>query len=164
MLIVHEIEVSPREGTHFRGRTYEGSAGRGFRLAHHRFFVAPTSLAGVTILVVDDDPSVRGLYVTVLQLAGAIVMSTGVASEAVGLIELQPPDVVLTDLRMPGHDGIWLLRELKARSPGLPVILISGHVEESRRDKLLELGFANVLTKPVPLADLANAVARVVDR
>jgi two-component system C4-dicarboxylate transport response regulator DctD len=126
--------------------------------------MAPTSLAGVTILVVDDDPGVRGLYVTVLRQAGASVMSSGVASEAVGLIELQPPDVVITDLRMPGHDGIWLLRELKARNPGLPVILISGHVEESRRGKLLELGFANVLTKPLPLSDLANAVARVVDR
>ncbi len=126
--------------------------------------MAPTSLAGVTILVVDDDPGVRGLYVTVLRQAGASVMSSGVASEAVGLSELQPPDVVITDLRMPGHDGIWLLGELKTRNPGLPVILISGHVEESRRDKLLELGFANVLTKPLPLSDLANAVARVVDR
>ena len=126
--------------------------------------MAPTSLAGVTILVVDDDPGVRGLYVTVLRQAGASVMSSGVASEAVGLIELQPADVVITDLRMPGHDGIWLLGELKARSPGLPVILISGHVEESRRDKLLELGFANVLPKPLPLSDLANAVARVVGR
>jgi DNA-binding NtrC family response regulator len=126
--------------------------------------MAPTSLAGVTILVVDDDPGVRGLYVTVLRQAGASVMSSGVASEAVGLIELQPADVVITDLRMPGHDGIWLLGELKARSPGLPVILISGHLEESRRDKLLELGFANVLTKPLPLSDLANAVARVVGR
>jgi len=106
--------------------------------------MATTSLAGVTLLVVDDDPHVRGLYVTVLRQAGASVMSTGVASEAVGLIELQPPDVVVTDLRMPEHDGIWLLRELKARSPGLPVILISGHVEEFHRDKLLELGFANV--------------------
>jgi CheY-like chemotaxis protein len=126
--------------------------------------MAPTSLAGVTILVVDDDPGVRGLYVTVLRQAGASVMSSGVAREAVGLIELQPADVVITDLRMPGHDGIWLLGELKARSPGLPVILISGHVEESRRDKLLELGFANVLTKPLPLSDLASAVARVVGR
>jgi CheY-like chemotaxis protein len=123
-----------------------------------------TSLAGVTLLVVDDDPHVRGLYVTVLRQAGASVMSTGMASEAVGLIELQLPDVVITDLNMPGHDGIWLLRELKARSPGLPVILISGPVEESRRDKLVELGFANVLTKPLPLSDLANAVARVVGR
>lgn len=100
----------------------------------------------------------------VLRQAGATVMSSGVPTEAIGLIEPQPPDVVITDFRMPGHDGIWLLRELKARRPDLPVILISGHVEESRRDDLLELGFANVLMKPLPLTDLASAVARVVVR
>ena len=123
-----------------------------------------TSLRGVTILVVDDDPGVRGLYVAVLRETGATVTSSGVASEAVKLIDLQSPDVVITDLRMPAHDGIWLLGELKARLPGVPVIVVSGHIEETWPSHLRRLGFADVLTKPLPLSELAHAVARAIGR
>ena len=116
------------------------------------------------VLVVDDDPGVRGLFVAVLRQAGARVMSSGVASEAVELIDLQAPDVVITDLHMPVHDGIWLLQEFKSRMPGTPVILVSGHLDESGRGNLLRLGFADILMKPLPLSDLAGAVARAMDR
>lgn len=122
------------------------------------------SLRGLVVLVVDDEPSVRGLFVDVLRKAGAAVTSSGVATEAVALIDLQPPDVVITDLRMPEHDGIWLLGQLKARIPAVPVIVVSGHIEPASRDHLLALGFADVLTKPLPLSDLTTIVARVVHR
>ena len=114
------------------------------------------------VLVVDDDPGVRGLYVAVLRQAGARVMSSGIASEAVGLSDLQTPDVVITDLHMPVHDGIWLLRQFKSRMPAVPVILVSGHLDESGRADLIRLGFADILMKPLPLSDLANAVTRAV--
>ena len=123
-----------------------------------------TSLRDLMVMVVDDDPGVRGLYVAVLQQAGAQVMSSGIASEAVELSDLQAPDVVITDLHMPTHDGIWLLREFKARMPATPVILISGYLDEPGRVKLLRFGFADILMKPLPLSDLASAVARAVGR
>jgi len=121
---------------------------------------SPT-LHGRVVLVVDDDPAVRGLYVAVLREAGATVISSGVATEAIALSELRPLDVVITDLRMPGHDGIWLLGQLKARMPAVPVIVVSGYIEPSSREHLLDLGFAEVLSKPLPLAELAASAARL---
>ena len=126
--------------------------------------MASATLHGLNVLVVEDDPTVRGLYATVLRQAGATVTSSGLATEAVALIDLQTPNVVVTDLRMPGHDGIWLLRELKSRLPSVPVIAVSGYVEPADRDELLGLGFAEVLAKPLPLSDLATTVARVAPR
>ena len=116
------------------------------------------------VLVVDDDPGVRSLYVLLLRQAGATVTSSGIASEAVGLIDLQSPDVVITDLHMPAHDGIWLLREIKARLPRVPVILVSGHIDDAHLGQLRGLGFADVLAKPLPVSELANTVARVIGR
>ena len=98
----------------------------------------------------------------VLRQAGATVTSSGVPSEAVDLIDLQAPDVVITDLHMPKHDGIWLLEKVKARLPGVPVILVSGYIDEPQLGRLRRLGFADVLAKPLPVSELANTVARVV--
>ena len=121
-------------------------------------------LNGLRILVVDDDPIVRGLYVYVLQDAGAAVVSSGLATEAVALIDLQAPDAVVTDLQMPEHDGIWLLRELQTRLPGVPVIAVSGHLHETGPVDLQQLGFFAVLAKPIGLSLLSKTVARAAGR
>jgi DNA-binding NtrC family response regulator len=126
-------------------------------------FVEPR-LRSLRILVVDDDPAVRGLYVVVLQQAGATVTSSGLASEAVKLIDLQAPDAVVTDLQMPTHDGTWLLREIKARLPGVPVIAVSGQIDVVGLVDLRRLGFADVLAKPLGLSELTEAVARILGR
>jgi CheY-like chemotaxis protein len=124
----------------------------------------PLALQGLNILVVDDDPRVRGLYAMVLREAGATVTASGAATEAVQLADLHVPDVVVTDLRMPGHDGVWLLQELKRRMQALPVIVVTGGLEGLGRDDLLNLGFAETLRKPMVLSHLAATVARVVGR
>lgn len=116
------------------------------------------------ILLVDDDPHVRGLYAIVLREAGAIVTASRTAREAVQLADWHPPDVVVTDLRMPEHDGIWLVQELKARMPAIPVILVTGDPDAPGRDELLALGFAEILHKPLVLSQLAATVARVIQR
>ena len=121
-------------------------------------------LQGVNILVVDDDPRVRGLYAMVLREAGATVTASGTAAEAVQLADLQPVDVVLTDLRMPGHDGIWLLHQLKSHMPATSVILVTGDAEAPEDGDLRSLGFAKVLHKPLILSRLTAAVSDVVRR
>jgi CheY-like chemotaxis protein len=124
----------------------------------------PLALQGVNILVVDDDPRVRGLYALVLREAGATVTASGEATEAVQLADTYPPDVVVTDLRMPRHDGIWLLQELKRRMPSIPVIVVTGGLDEPDRDHLLSLGFAASLRKPLVLSHLTETIAHVVHR
>jgi CheY-like chemotaxis protein len=116
------------------------------------------------VLVVDDDPQVRALFVEVLRQAGANVESSGLAEEAVKFFDAGTPDVVVTDLRMPVHDGVWLLREAHRRAPAVPVIAISGHVKDFDVRRLRSEGFADVLAKPLPLDELTNSVARVAAR
>src|SRR5262245_48301417 len=121
-------------------------------------------LQGLNILVVDDDPRVRRLYAIVLREAGATVTASGTAAEAVQLADLQPTDVVVTDLRMPGHDGIWLLRQLKSHMPTMPVIVVTGDTEAPGDEDLRSLGFAKVLRKPLILSCLTAAVSDAVRR
>jgi DNA-binding NtrC family response regulator len=122
------------------------------------------ALQGLNVLVVDDDPRVRGLYAMVLREAGATVTMSGAAIDAIQLADLHPPDVVVTDLRMPRHDGVWLLQEVKRRMPGTPVIVVTGALDAPGDDHLLALGFADSLHKPLVLSHLTEAVARVVRR
>ena len=122
-------------------------------------------LNGLRILLVDDDPTVRALYTLVLQEAGATVVSSGRAAEAVELVDLEIPDAVVTDLDMPERDGMWLLGEISARLPGVPVIAVSGHVDDfDSRVNVKRRGFADVLAKPIGLSELTKAVARSVGR
>ena len=121
-------------------------------------------LQGVNILVVDDDARTRGLYAMVLREAGATVTASGTAAEAVQLSDLQPANVVITDLRMPGHDGIWLLDQLKAHRPALPVIVITGDADAPGDEDLRSVGFAKILRKPLILSCLTATVSDVVRR
>ena len=121
------------------------------------------ALRGVHIIVVDDDSSVRALYAIVLREAGATVVASGTASEAIQLAELlQPGDVVVTDVCMPERDGVWLLQELITRMPAVSVIAITGDANAPEDDHLLDLGFAEVLRKPIILSRLTSTVAHVV--
>ena len=121
-------------------------------------------LSGLRILLVDDDPVVRALYVCVLQDAGAAVVSSGLAAEALQLIDFDAPDAVVTDLKMPEHDGIWLLQQLKARLPDVPVIAVSGRLDDTGLLDLRRLGFFDVLAKPIGLSILTETVARAARR
>jgi CheY-like chemotaxis protein len=118
-------------------------------------------LQGVSILLVDDDPRVRGLYTMVLREAGAMVTTSRTAVEAVQLADLQRTDIVVTDLRMPGRDGVWLLQQLKADMATLPVIVITGDAETPSDEDLRNLGFAQVLRKPLILSCLTPTVSDV---
>ena len=119
-------------------------------------------LSRVKILVVDDDAVVRGLYTIVLREAGASVMASATASEGIDFAAVNCPDVVITDLRMPGRDGGWLLRELRACTPTLPVIVITGDANAPDDICLSRLGFTVILRKPVVLSVLTSTVERLI--
>jgi CheY-like chemotaxis protein len=91
-------------------------------------------------------------------------VSSGLATEALQLIDFDAPDAVVTDLKMPEHDGIWLLRQLKARLPDVPVIAVSGRLHDAGLLDLRRLGFFDVLAKPIGLSILTETVARAAGR
>jgi len=110
----------------------------------------------VSILIVDDEPDVADLFRQRFRREarqGAYVLHFAVsAAEALerlgGDIE-PPPIVILSDINMPGMDGLALLREVKERRPDLPVIMVTAYGDEERRRRAAEIGAADFLTKPI---------------
>ena len=119
-------------------------------------------LRGVSIVVVDDNLDARVIFTSVLRQAGAVVAAAGSAMGAARRLKHLRPDVVITDLSMPRHDGLWLLRRIRERDAGrrsyTPVIAVTA------RDDLYEidrLGFDRCFVKPVPWRDLVRAISAV---
>jgi CheY-like chemotaxis protein len=113
-------------------------------------------LAGVRVLIVEDHDDSRDLLEQVLAHVGALVIASPSADEA--LAHLDQIDVVVTDIAMPGHDGFWLLHEVKRRHGLTPVIAVSGY-SDLQEKALREAAFARVLRKPIDPWVLCREVA-----
>lgn len=114
--------------------------------------------AQVTVLVVDDDPSIRLLCRVNLELDGYSVAEAGTLDEARATIAARAPDVVILDVHVPGGDGRELLAELRAERPGLPVALLTG---SAGREELLRAGADALIPKPFTLDELRETVGRL---
>ncbi len=113
------------------------------------------------ILVIDDEPLSRGFMATCLRRAGHTVIDAGDGAEGLSKLRTTPIDVVVTDIFMPGRDGIEVVRELRSRRPRLPVVAVSGGSRLLGEDFLptaRALGAAATLGKPFSGADLVGIV------
>jgi len=119
-------------------------------------------LAGVRILVVEDEPETLELVSLTLRSAGADVVEANGAEMALAKLDGHAPHVVLSDLQMPGLDGYELMRILRKRStPAVAVALsASASLEDARR--ALEAGFSVHVAKPIAMTDLVETVRAVV--
>lgn len=117
------------------------------------------------ILVIDDDALIREMFRFYLDQQGHAVTALGSGAAAVEHCRQSPPDLVLCDLRMPGMDGLTVLREIHAAVPGLPLIMISGTGDMADAISALKLGAADFLTKPIEdFAVLDHAVGKALER
>ena len=115
-----------------------------------------------TVLVVDDEPDIRGIVSEILEDEGYKVDSAGDGSEAREKFNRLIPDLVLLDIWMPDTDGITLLTEWCAQSCNRPpVIMISGHGTVETAVDALRLGAYDFLEKPLSTAKLLVTVERV---
>jgi PAS domain S-box-containing protein len=121
-------------------------------------------LAGLTLLVVDDQPDARELVRLLLEEAGARVMTAGNAPEALLLAEREKPQILITDIGMPEADGFDLLRQLRALRLEIPAIALTAFARSEDRTKVLRAGFRMHVSKPVEAAELCVAVASVAGR
>lgn len=119
----------------------------------------------MNILVVEDEPLALDDLLGMLQAFDGAHHITGCASgaEALARAETTPPDLIITDVRMPEIDGLELIRRLKARSPQLAAIVLSGYTEFEYARTGLRLGIADYLLKPVRTEALHQAVAHALD-
>ena len=118
-----------------------------------------------TILVVDDDPSVRHVISSVLREEGYTVRAAASAEQALELLRASGDvPTVLSDLKMPGHDGIWLLDQILQRHPHAAVVMLTGYGDTENAVECLKRGAADYLLKPPRITDLVRAIERAQSR
>ncbi len=122
-------------------------------------------LEGMSVLVVDDDPAPLELYREILSLAGARVRVATSARAAVLLVQQEVPDVVVSDIMMPGEDGYWLINTLRDLPPDLggrvPALAVTGDPGRHSRERARQAGYDCHLAKPVQVAEFSATVARL---
>lgn len=109
------------------------------------------------VLVVDDEDVVCKSYERVLKNAGYEVEKAHDGRQALASVAARDFDVMLADLRMPGMDGLELVREVKATHPKMPVIVITGYPSQDTLQEAARLGVTDYLTKPVAPDVLTHA-------
>ena len=110
------------------------------------------------VLIVDDEPHVRGLLRDFLVAVGDEVATAASGADALGVVRVFQPDVILTDMLMPGMSGADLLNALRRAGVTVPVILISG------QPITMPEGFFGFLRKPFDLRKLAEVVTAAIDQ
>jgi PAS domain S-box-containing protein len=127
-----------------------------------------TPLDGVRVLVVDDDEDTREMLAAVLDQARATVRTCASAREAVEAITDWKPDVLVSDVGMPGTDGNALIRTVRALSPErggeVPAIALTAYATADDRTRALAAGFHMFISKPAEPAEVTAAVASLVGR
>jgi len=115
------------------------------------------------VLIVDDDEDTLQLYGIALQMFGLEVVAAGSADAALREVAARTPNIVVTDLAMPGMDGIEFCKVLKAsaRTRDIPVLAVSGQAIESMQAQARAAGCLEVLMKPCQPETLFDTITRV---
>jgi signal transduction histidine kinase/DNA-binding response OmpR family regulator len=123
---------------------------------------SPARLEGVRVLLVEDEPDSRDCIAHTLAQFGAEVTVVGSAAEAFAALEASQPDVLVSDLAMPGEDGFSLIRRIRARPAEqggrVPAAALSAFARAEERARAMMAGFDLHLAKPVDALQLASAV------
>jgi len=124
---------------------------------------AARTAGGVTrprVLVVDDEASIRDLLAKTLALAEYEVDVASDGRAALERMRMYPYDLLIADLKMPGMDGLTVIREAKRYKADLPVLIITGFSTESSAIEAVNLGVAGYLTKPFRVPQVLAAAAK----
>ena len=127
-----------------------------------------TSLNGLRVLVVDDEPDARQIITTLIQRTGAEVMACESAHEALEALEKWHPDVLMSDIGMPGEDGYSLINKVRSlpadRGGGVPAAAFTAYAREEDRQRALDAGYQMHIAKPVSSGQLVAMIAHLAGR
>lgn len=115
-------------------------------------------MSNIRVLLVDDEVHFTTSMAKVLGRRGFEVLVASDGLTALPLIVKEHFDAVVLDVKMPGMDGIQVLREIKRFSPALPVILLTGHLSASEEEDSLNEGAYAYLRKPYPVLELVKII------
>ena len=116
------------------------------------------------ILLVDDEEGIRKVLKITLESAGYKVLTAPDGETGLDIFVREAPDLVITDIKMPGIDGIELLKRIKHLNPETEVIMITGHGDMDLAVKSLQYEAADFITKPIDSLDLESAIQKAEDR
>jgi PAS domain S-box-containing protein len=120
-------------------------------------------LAGVHVLIVEDDPDGNELICTILERYGAKVTSATTAAEALDALSAEHPNVLISDIGLPDMDGIELIKSVRSRADiaNIPAVALTAYASRQDATKAIGAGFDAHVAKPVQPATLGSAVARL---
>lgn len=116
-------------------------------------------LEGISILVVDDEVDLREIVKEDLEFRGATVTEASNGTIALEIVKKAKIDVVVSDVRMPGGDGITLLKSLKSEFPKLPIVFLVTGYADITTDSVKALGATELFSKPF---DIEKIVAEII--
>jgi hypothetical protein len=118
------------------------------------------------VLVVDDELDAREPLRQALEEAGAEVLAVSSVDEVLTVLEQQLPDVIVSDIAMPGRDGYALIQSIRAlsreRGGGIPTIALTAYASKEDRERALRAGYDAHLGKPVEASELIEIIASLV--
>jgi len=115
------------------------------------------------ILIIDDEPAIRDLLVRVRHKAGHTGYEAGDGDEGIELFRQVHPALVITDIVMPGMEGIEVIRRLRQADPTVPILAISGSGASIYLRAATTLGATAALAKPFEIAELLSLVGRLLN-
>ncbi|GAB4387739.1 MAG: hypothetical protein Kow0025_03010 [Thermodesulfovibrionales bacterium] len=115
------------------------------------------------ILVVDDEAIVLRSCERILRPEGYQVDTSASAAEGLKMLDSKPYDLVITDIKMPGMDGLEFIRRIRAKDPALSIVLITGYPSQESIKEALEMRIVDYLPKPFSPALLTDVVGKAVE-
>jgi excisionase family DNA binding protein len=112
------------------------------------------------VMVVDDEASIRDLLSKTLALAEYDVEAVPDGRAAVGRLRAGQYDLLITDLKMPGMDGLTVIREARQLAPTLPIVIITAYSTEASAIEAINLGVSGYLTKPFRITKILSTAAK----
>jgi DNA-binding NtrC family response regulator len=113
------------------------------------------------VLVVDDEPIVLKSCRLVLEGEGWEMISASSVAEALSILESITPDLLLVDVKMPVHDGMYLMRKVREKRPGIPIVVMSGYATSETIKEAEGLGAAVFLPKPFTPDELTDTLRSI---
>jgi PAS domain S-box-containing protein len=129
----------------------------------------PSVIDGLHVLVVDDELDARALLTAILQHCRATVTAVESAGEAMRVLESQQPDIIVSDIGMPGQDGYLFIRQVRQWEAGrqslrIPAVALTAHARAEDRVRALSSGYQSHVAKPVDPVELMAVIASLVTR
>ncbi|OYE01690.1 response regulator [Nostoc sp. 'Peltigera membranacea cyanobiont' 232] len=122
-------------------------------------------LVGIRILLVEDEPDIADLLIFVLETAGAEVMAFINAEAAFGILESFHPNILVSNVRLPDHNGNWLIEQIRGHSSPyfrqLPAIAITSYTREFSESKAIDAGFDRFLVKLENLESIESVIVEL---